>query len=252
MATFSLEGKTVIVTGAGRGLGQGMALAIVDAGGVVAGIARSEDELDQTAATANTGAGRFFAIPADLRAGGLDHLVARIEEEAGPIHGVVHAAGMQLRKPAVDVSAEEWRDVLALNLDVPFLLSTAIGRRQLARGSGGSHVFVASLGSALGVRDVAPYCAAKSGLLGVMRSLAVEWAAAGIRSNAIAPGYFHTALTADVLAVPERHATILSRIPMGRLGVAADLSGAVVFLLSDASGYITGHTLTVDGGWLAA
>jgi NAD(P)-dependent dehydrogenase (short-subunit alcohol dehydrogenase family) len=134
----------------------------------------------------------------------------------------VHAAGTQYRAPATAVPVAAWRDLMAIHLDATFFLSTALHRDQL-----------------------------RDGLLGVIRTLAVEWAASGTRVNGIAPGYFRTELTADLFADPDRAAWVLDRVPMGRLGDPADLAGAVVFLLSSASGYITGQLLPVDGGWLA-
>ena len=140
---------------------------------------------------------------------------------------------------------------MAIHLDAPFFLSTALHRDQLGDGRRGAHVFIGSLTSARGIANIAPYAAAKSALLGVIRTLAVEWATSGTRVNGIAPGYFRTELTADLFADRDRAAWVLDRIPMGRLGDPADLAGAVVFLLSPASGYITGQLLPVDGGWLA-
>jgi NAD(P)-dependent dehydrogenase (short-subunit alcohol dehydrogenase family) len=178
-------------------------------------------------------------------------LIERAEDLAGPLHGVVHAAGIQHRALAANFSVEAWRQVTAVDLDAPFFLSTALYRRQAERAQGGVHVFIGSLASSIGLSRTSAYAASKSGLVGIVRTLAVEWAAAGIRVNCLAPGYFKTALTADLFADAERAAWVLSRIPMGRLGTAGDLTGAVVFLLSEASAYVTGHVLNVDGGWLA-
>ena len=163
----------------------------------------------------------------------------------------MHAAGTQYRAAAAAVPVAAWRDLMAIHLDAPFFLSTALHRDQLGDGRPGAHVFIGSLTSARGIANIAPYAAAKSALLGVIRTLAVEWAASGTRVNGIAPGYFRTELTADLFADRDRAAWVLDRIPMGRLGDPADLAGAVVFLLSPASGYITGQLLPVDGGWLA-
>ncbi|MBS1678385.1 MAG: SDR family oxidoreductase [Actinobacteria bacterium] len=246
-----LRGKTVLVTGAGRGLGRGMALGVTAAGGRVIAVGRTRTELEETAAAAP--AGSVEALEWDLSE--LDSaagLVAAATRAAGPLWGVVHAAGVQHRAPAVDVSPADWRRVVALDLEVPFFLSTALRRHQEAAGVTGSHVFVGSLTSTLGIAGIAPYAASKSGLLGVVRTLAVEWAAAGTRVNAIAPGYYETQLTASLFEDVERAAWVRSRIPMGRLGQPEDLAGAVAFLLSDASAYVTGQTIAVDGGWTAA
>ncbi|MFZ0756042.1 MAG: SDR family oxidoreductase, partial [Trebonia sp.] len=181
-----------------------------------------------------------------------DQLIASARgATGGPLDGIVHAAGTQYRAAAAAVPVAAWRDLMAIHLDAPFFLSTALHRDQLRDGRPGTHVFIGSLTSARGIANIAPYAAAKSALLGVIRTLAVEWAASGTRVNGIAPGYFRTELTADLFADPDRAAWVLDRVPMGRLGDPADLAGAVVFLLSPASGYITGQLLPVDGGWLA-
>jgi 2-dehydro-3-deoxy-D-gluconate 5-dehydrogenase len=249
---FSLADRTIIVTGAGRGLGRAMAVATAREGAHVVGIARSADQLEETQRMVADASGTFEPLAWDLSVvTDLDGLADRIYGRWGSVYGVVHAAGVQRRKPAETVSLDDWRFVQAVNLEAPFFLSTAIGRRQLQAGEVGSHVFVGSLGSSIGLTQIAPYVAAKSGILGVVRALAIEWAQAGIRVNAIAPGYFQTELTADLLSIPEKHDWVLSRIPMRRLGRPSDLDGAVVFLLSEASAYVTGHLLNVDGGWLA-
>ncbi|MGH2937590.1 MAG: SDR family NAD(P)-dependent oxidoreductase [Solirubrobacterales bacterium] len=250
MPNFDLRGKAILVTGAGRGLGRGMALAVAAAGGRVVAVARTGPQLDETVAAAppdSVSALEWDLSELDSAAG----LVAAAERAAGPIWGVVHAAGVQHRSPAVDVSVDDWRRVLALDLEAPFFLSTALRRHQERAGVSGSHVFVGSLTSTLGISCIAPYAASKSGLLGVVRTLAVEWATTGTRVNAIAPGYYETQLTASAFEDAERAAWIRSRIPMGRLGRAQDLAGAVTFLLSDASEYITGQSIAVDGGWTA-
>ena len=171
--------------------------------------------------------------------------------ETGGIDVVVHSAGAQRRAPALEVTVADWQRIQAVNLAGPFFLSRAVARRQLDEGRGGSHVFVASLTTTIGIRDAAPYAASKSGVAGVVRTLAAEWADRGVRVNAIAPGYYRTPLTEGNFADPDRSDWIRSRIPMGRVGEPDDLAGAVVFLASDASAYITGEIVTVDGGWLA-
>ena len=247
---FGLAGRSIVVTGAGRGLGRGLALAVAASGARVVAVSRTAAELAQTTALGPDGA--MIALPWDIaRVERADELVERATELAGPIHGVVHAAGIQHRARAESFSVEEWRAVTAVDMDAPFFLSTALHRAQLAESRAGVHVFVGSLASSLGLRNVSAYAASKSGLLGIVRTLAVEWASSGARVNCLAPGYFKTELTADLFADPERAAWVHSRIPMGRLGVAADLAGAAVFLLCDASAYITGQVLNVDGGWLA-
>ncbi|GAA4359948.1 SDR family NAD(P)-dependent oxidoreductase [Paeniglutamicibacter cryotolerans] len=251
-SAFSLAGKHILVTGAGRGLGQGMALSVAACGGRVTAISRSTDELNHTAQLAAERGGECHVLPADLSdLAGLEDLV-RAAAQNGPIDGIIHAAGVQLRKDAIDITPEDWNFVQTMNLQAPFFLSTAIARLQEDEQRPGSHVFVGSLNSSIGLPRIAPYVATKTGILGVARSLSAEWAASGIRANVIGPGYFRTKLTEDLLAQPEQKARIMGRIPMRRLGDPSDLGGMAVFLLSDAASYITGQLFNVDGGWLGA
>jgi 2-deoxy-D-gluconate 3-dehydrogenase len=248
---FSLDGRRVLVTGAGRGLGQGIALAAAEAGASVVGVARSGEQLAETARLAADATGSFATVPADLSGvPELDALVSRLDA-LGPFHGVVHAAGRQLRAPSNSVRYDEWRSIISLHLDVPFFLSMALLDRQRDLGISASHVFIGSLGCTIGIPRIAPYCAAKSGLLGLARTLAVEFAADGVRFNVLSPGYAHTQLTDDLLSDPVQRERVLGRIPAGRLGLPDEIGDAAVFLLSDASRYITGQMLNVDGGWLA-
>ncbi|HVW45319.1 MAG TPA: SDR family oxidoreductase [Amycolatopsis sp.] len=248
--TFGLGGRRALVTGAGRGLGAAMARGLAEAGASVALVSRSAD---QVAATAAAIGDRGFALPADVSdPETFPALVDRAEERlGGPIDIVLHAAGVQHRQPAVDFDRPAWDALIAVNLSAPFFLSQEIGRRQLGAGRPGSHIFVASLGSHIGLRDVVAYTAGKSGLWAVVRNLAVEWSAHGIRANAIGPGYIRTELTKALLDDPDSHRRILARVPMGRLGTPDDMAGAAVFLASDASAYVTGQLLMVDGGWTA-
>jgi 2-deoxy-D-gluconate 3-dehydrogenase len=247
---FDLTGRSVLVTGAGRGLGRGMALAVAAAGARVAAVSRTAEQLQETAAL--DPGGRILPLPWDIaQPDRADYLIHEATDLAGPIYGVVHAAGVQHRAHAVDFSVDAWRQVTSVDLEAPFFLSTALHRAQVKHGQGGAHVFVGSLASSIGLSRTSAYSASKSGIVGIVRTLALEWAAAGARVNCVAPGYLKTALTDDMFADPERAAWVLSRIPMKRLGLASDLAGAVIFLLSDASAYITGQVLNVDGGWLA-
>jgi 2-deoxy-D-gluconate 3-dehydrogenase len=248
---FDVGGRRFIVTGASRGLGRGIALGLLEAGATIVGMGREARTLAETGEQAGVGKDRFEAIAADLsNDAGIDAAHERAWA-SGPVHGVVHAAGNQLRKPAIEVSREEWRSITKVQLETPFFLSTAIARRQIESGIAGCHIFIGSLTSHLGIPTVSPYAASKSGILGLTRTLAAEWASHGIRCNAICPGYFHTELTDSLFADPEKVDRMLRRIPLGRFGVADDLVGAAIFLLSDASAYITGQPINVDGGWLA-
>lgn len=251
LSLFSLDGRRAIVTGAGRGLGAAMAEALATAGAKVALVARGAAELDVVAQRIGENA---VAIPFDLSGGaGVSELVDSAETAlAGPLDIVVHAAGIQHREPAETFASADWDRVLAVNLTAPFLLSQEIGRRQLQSGRPGSHIFIGSLTSSLSVPSVVAYTASKSGLYGVARNLSLEWSSRGIRANVIGPGYIRTQLTEALFDDPVRAAKLSDRIPIGRFGTPADMAGAVIFLASDASAYITGQLLMVDGGWSAS
>jgi gluconate 5-dehydrogenase/2-deoxy-D-gluconate 3-dehydrogenase len=249
---FNLDGRTAIVTGASRGLGKAMASALGKAGAKVVLVSRSSDDLAEAADELITGGCEVFARPCDLSIiDAFEDWVSDIWSDVGPVDILLHSAGHQRRSAAVDLDYADWERILAVNLTGPFFLSREVARRQIEAGVSGSHIFVGSLTASIGIANTAAYSASKSGLAGVVRTLAVEWAQSGIRVNAIAPGYFRTQLTEGLFQDPERSAWIQSRIPVGRIGAPEDLGGAAVFLASDASSYITGEILNVDGGWLA-
>lgn len=251
-SAFSLAGKHVVVTGGGRGLGQGIALSAALCGADVTVVARSEDQLRTTADLIESRGGTCRVVRADLsETESLTDLVDRLCEPA-PVDGIVHVAGVQLRKDAVDVTVEDWRWVQRMNAEAPFFLSTALAKRQQESRRAGSHVFIGSLNSTIGLPRIAPYAASKTALLGMARVMSNEWASQGQRVNVVGPGYFHTELTDDLFKDPANRNRVMGRIPAGRLGTPADLGGAVVFLLSDASRYLTGQLINVDGGWLAS
>lgn len=242
---FNLSGRRVLLTGGSRGLGQAMAEGLAEAGASVVTVARTitEGSADGTIQTVQADVAELDALPA---------LVDRAEEMlGGHVDTVVHAAGVQHRSAAVSFPPEEWQRLLTVNLTAPFALSQEIGRRQLERSETGSHIFIASLTSHMGLPNLAAYAATKSGVMGVVRTLAVEWAASGIRVNALGPGYFRTALTEALFQDEAARERLYQRIPMQRFGQPVDLCGPVVFLASDASRYVTGQLLMVDGGWTA-
>ena len=179
-------------------------------------------------------------------------LAETVTARCGTVHIVAHFAGTQRRRPAFEITPDDWDHVLGVNLAAPFFLSCRLAERMHGLGVVGRHIFVGSLTTHIGIRHVAPYAASKSGLMGVVRSLAVEWASTGTTVNAVIPGYFETELTKDLFADPERRAWVRSRIPMERIGTPDDVAGVVVFLASDAARYVTGQEIIVDGGWLGA
>jgi 2-deoxy-D-gluconate 3-dehydrogenase len=248
---FKLDGRVALVTGAAQGLGQGMALALAEAGADVVCLDRSESEA--TAEAVRDLGRRSLPVVLDLHQASvkdLNDLVARIVKEFGRLDILVNNAGIIRRTPALEFSEADWDDVLHINLRAAFFLSQAAARVMVPQGSG-KIINVASMLSFQGGITVPSYTAAKSGVAGITRALANEWAKHGLNINAIAPGYMATDNTVQLRADPARSASILERIPAGRWGTPDDLKGAVVFLASAASGYLNGAILPVDGGWLA-
>lgn len=250
MNRFSLRGRHIVVTGAGRGLGRAIAQAVAAAGATVTLVARTETQLVKSKTAIEETGGSAQVRCADLSDLGA---VADLAHELStrPVHGVVHAAGVTHRADARDFDDQAFARVLRVNLEAPFVLSRELMRHR-AGDTPASHVFIGSLGSSIAIPRAVAYVSSKAGLLGLVRTLAAEWATQGVRVNAISPGYFRTELTAAVLDRPDELARIEGRIPMGRLGRPDELGGAAVFLLSDASSYMTGQQLIVDGGWLAS
>lgn len=248
---FDLTGQVALVTGVGRGLGHGMAVALAEAGADIAGLYLSDDSLTHTA-VAELGR-RYLSLPCDLSTATpaqLDELVAQVVAELGQLDILVNNAGIIRRAPAVEYSPEDWHDVLQINLHALFFLSQAAARVMLPQGSG-KIVNIASMLSYQGGILVPAYTASKSAVAGLTKALANEWATQGVNVNAIAPGYMATDNTAPLRADAARNEAIIARIPTGRWGEATDLGGAVVFLASSASDYVQGITLPVDGGWLS-
>jgi 2-deoxy-D-gluconate 3-dehydrogenase len=248
---FKLDGKVALVTGAGQGLGQGMALGLAEAGADIASLDRVG--CAETCEAVRAMGRRYIESVVDLREAGVDDLkkvVERIVNELGRIDILVNNAGTIRRTPAIDFSEADWDDVLQINLKAAFFLSQAVARVMLPQG-GGKIINVASMLSFQGGIIVPSYTAAKSGLAGITRALANEWAKHNINVNAIAPGYMATDNTAALRADPIRSTSILERIPAGRWGTPEDLKGLVVLLASSASDYMNGAIIPVDGGWLA-
>ncbi|MFN8448782.1 MAG: 2-dehydro-3-deoxy-D-gluconate 5-dehydrogenase KduD [Anaerolineae bacterium] len=249
---FRLDGKVALVTGASRGLGQAMALGLAEAGADIAGLDRTPDCADTCDQVSALGR-RFLNISLDLNAASVDDLgatVAGVVQELGRLDILVNNAGIIRRTPALEFSEEDWDSVLKINLKALFFLSQAAGR-VMAQQGGGKIINIASMLSYQGGILVPSYTASKSGVMGVTRALANEWASLGINVNAIAPGYMATDNTAPLRADPARSQSILARIPAGRWGDADDLKGIAVFLASPASNYLNGAIIPVDGGWLA-
>ncbi len=247
---FSLAGRVALVTGASRGLGQGIALGLAEAGADIIGVSRGpcHDTAQQVKALGR----RFVHLPCDLGAvsvAELQGLVSQGVEALGRLDILVNAAGTTARHPVLEYPEDDWDRVMDVNLKSLMFLSQAAARHFASVG-GGKIINIASALSYQGGILVVPYAASKHGVVGVTRAMANELAAQHINVNAIAPGYVLTDMTAPLAADPVRGPTIIARIPAGRWGTPEDLQGAAVFLASAASDYCHGMVLQVDGAWL--
>jgi len=248
---FKLDGKAALVTGADKGLGQGIALALAEAGADVIGLSRSDS--GKTAELIRALGRQYHAVYCDLQTTNADDLRNIVDEAAkqfGRLDILVNNAGTIRRSPALDFSETDWDDVIQVNLKSAFFLSQAAARIMSKNGAG-KIINIASMLSFQGGINVISYAASKSAVAGITRGLANEWAKHNINVNAIAPGYMATDNTAALQADPNRAPAILGRIPAGRWGTPDDLKGTVVFLASSASDYLNGAIIPVDGGWLA-
>ena len=250
---FDLSGKVAIVTGAGRGLGKTIALGLAQHGADVVAVSRTPAEVDKTAAEI-TALGRKalgLKVDASVKAD-IDRMVAKTVETWGRIDVLVNNAGIDIIKPAVDYTEAEWDQVLDINLKGYFLCAQAVGRQMIKQGRG-SIAMNSSIAGSIGVSWLVPYASAKGGVNQLTRTLAVEWAGHGVRVNVFAPAYFENVMAgAETIHNEDKERHIREWTPMGRRGRADELIGPVVFLASDASSYVTGNILMVDGGWTAA
>ncbi|MCK1993546.1 2-dehydro-3-deoxy-D-gluconate 5-dehydrogenase KduD [Peribacillus muralis] len=247
---FSLKGKVALITGASRGLGQGMAVGLAEAGATVIGAGMSD--MTETRTQIEAVGGFFHEIKVDLSVQGA---ASQLIDDALPITGqidiLVNNAGIIRRAEAENYQDEDWYDVINVNQHAVFQLCREVGKHMIENGSG-RIINIASMLSFQGGLRVPAYTASKHAVVGLTKSLANEWSGKGVNVNAIAPGYFETDNTAPIRGNAERYASITSRIPQGRWGTPADLKGAVVFLASDAANYVNGHILCVDGGWMSS
>jgi 2-deoxy-D-gluconate 3-dehydrogenase len=247
---FNLSGKVAIVTGSSTGLGEGMAHGLAEAGADIVGVynkdlPRNQDKIEAQGR-------RFLGVQADLSSRmPIDGIIQKAVKTFGKIDILVNNAGIIRRNKTLDFTEKDWDDVMNVNLKSLFFLCQAAARQFVSQGTGGKIINIASLLSFQGGILVPSYTASKSGVMGLTRLLACEWAPHNINVNAIAPGYMATRNTQPIRDDPVRNKQLLERIPAGRWGTPEDLQGAVVFLASDASRYMHGYTLAVDGGWLA-
>lgn len=247
---FNLQGKVAIVTGCNTGLGQGMAVALAKAGCDIAGVNRSEPA--ETRHLVEELGRKFVDIRVDISS--IDCIPTIMDTTLSELKRVdilVNNAGIIRRNDAINFSEQDWDDVMNVNSKSLFFLSQAVAKQFIAQGEGGKIINIASMLSYQGGIRVPSYTTSKSGILGLTRLMANEWAQHNINVNAIAPGYMATNNTEALRADEVRNQEILNRIPAGRWGSSEDLAGPCVFLASSASDYINGFTIAVDGGWLA-
>ncbi len=249
---FRLDGRIALVTGGARGLGRTMATALAEAGADIALSGRSVEACREAAegiAAATGRRARGFAADVTKLAD-VERLATEVEAELGPVDILVNNAGINIRGPIQQLSEADWDAVIDTNLKGPFLCARAFGPRMVTRGWGR----VVNLGSVLGVIALpgrAPYASSKAGVINLTRVLALEWAGTGVTANAICPGAFATDMNRQLLDDPVKYKEFVAQIPMGRWGELDELTGAVVFLASGSSSYVTGTSIFVDGGWIA-
>lgn len=248
---FSLRDRVILITGSSRGIGRALAHACGRAGAHVVVNARTASAVDATVEQLTAAGHRASGRAADVTdAEAVEAMVADVEDGVGPIAGLINNAGLQRRAPFLEFPLGDFREVLELNLVAPFVVSQAVGRRMAERGAG-RIVNIGSVQSKLGRPTIVPYTASKGGLALLTRGMCAELGPLGIQVNCIAPGYFETELTRDLVDDPDFSAWVGERTPAGRWGRVEELGGAAVFLLSDAASFVNGQTLYVDGGMTA-
>jgi len=251
MSNFRLDNKLALVTGCSRGIGMAIAIELANAGADIIGVSNSMPKQGSEVGKAVEAAGRkFYPYAVDFsNRTALHAFIEKVKLDHPRIDILINNAGSIMRAPAAEHSDEYWDTIMEINLNAQFVLTREIGKRMVADKSG-KIVFTCSLLSFQGGINVPGYAASKGAITSLLKAFANEWAAHGVNVNGVAPGYIETDNTEALRADPERSKSILARIPAGRWGKSADLSGAYVFLCSSAADYINGSIITVDGGWM--
>ena len=245
-----LAGKIAVVTGANRGIGHAIALALAEAGADIAGTSRQMSDDESIAKEVRALGQKFFPFACDMKNRAESTALAKkVLTEVGQVDILVNNAGTIRRENIADYSLADWDEVVEVNLTAPFILTQDFGKPMLERGAG-KVIFISSLLSYQGGIRVPAYTASKSGIAGLVKAFANEWAGKGVNVNAVAPGYIVTDNTEALRADPIRYEAITGRIPAGRWGEGSDIAGSVVFLASENADYLHGSTITVDGGWM--
>ena len=248
---FKLDGRAAIVTGAGQGIGKALALGLAEAGADVAAVDLVQERIDGLCGEIEAISRKALPLICDVTdVEATRDMVGRVKQHFGSVDILVNNAGINLRDASVDFAPEMWDKVMALDLRGAFFMAQAAGRVMIEQGKG-KIINTCSILSRIGRPTIPAYTAAKHGLQGVTRSLALEWGPHGINVNGIAPGYFVTEMTQVLKDDPEFDEWVLDRVPLKRWGQVSDLQGAVVYLASEASDYVTGQLIYVDGGWTA-
>jgi NAD(P)-dependent dehydrogenase (short-subunit alcohol dehydrogenase family) len=251
MPSFRLDNRVALVTGGSRGLGLGMALALAHAGADMAIVARNAEELAKAAELIRATGRQAFTIQADMgNIAQVQTLVPQVMEQCGRLDILVNCAGINIRQPFDTFTPEDWDRLMTINSKSVFFLSQAAARVMRSQGKG-KIINVGSIALELVLPNIALYAVSKNALRGMTKALAIELAKDNIHVNMIAPGRYWTQMADAVFSDPERYDSIINMLPLGRPGIPADLAGATVLLASDASDYITGQTIFVDGGWTA-
>ncbi len=245
-----LAGKIAVVTGANRGIGHAIALALAEAGADIVGTSRQMSDDESIAKEVRALGQKFIPFACDMKNRAESTALAKkVLTEVGQVDILVNNAGTIRRENIADYSLADWDEVVEVNLTAPFILTQDFGKPMLERGAG-KVIFISSLLSYQGGIRVPAYTASKSGIAGLVKAFANEWAGKGVNVNAVAPGYIVTDNTEALRADPIRYEAITGRIPAGRWGEGSDIAGSVVFLASENADYLHGSTITVDGGWM--